>query len=69
MTINDWLKENDLEEASPVAQARALGISTVTLWRILNKKTGIAARTMETIVKKTKGRVKYEDLAGGASAQ
>lgn len=76
MTITEWLKAKGLDEKPVPRQAKALGVSTVTLWRILNQKRdvsarsrGISVRTIETIVRKTGGDVGYEDLVGGASAQ
>lgn len=69
MTINSFLKKKGLADASLDERAKALGISPVTLWRILRKKTGISSTTIATIEEKTGGAVKYRDLAAGASAE
>lgn len=69
MTITEYLRRRGLDSANAEVKAAALGVSTVTLWRILNGKTGISTRTIARIRARTRGAVGYEDLADEASAK
>jgi len=69
VTINAYLKSQGLAGASLDERAKALNISPVTLWRILNRKTGISLGTVKKIEDKTGGKVRYRDLANAASAE
>jgi len=64
MDLSEWFRRKKLKTTAE--QARELGISTVTIWRIVKRGVVPSVRIIKQIQERTDGKVRYDDLAGGA---